>query len=93
METRTQEQIDADDALERAIQRVANAYEMKDTGEGYMLGEFLIIVTWPSLTEDGATYHWFVNGRSIPRHHVVGLYKMLGMMLDAEFQAASGDDE
>lgn len=85
-ETRTQAQMDADDAMEAAIQRVADAYEMAETGGGFMLGEFLIVCTWPSIADDNATYHWFVNGRSIPRHHVVGLYQMLGMMLRMEFE-------
>lgn len=90
-ETRTAEQIQADDRLEQAIQQVADAYAMDGTGEGFMLGEFLVVVTWPSLLEDRATYHWFVNGRTIPRHHVMGLYKMLGMMLEMEFQQAEED--
>jgi hypothetical protein len=77
--------------MEAAIQRVADAYEMTGCGEGFMLGEFLIVCTWPSIVEDNATYQWFVNGRTIPRHHVMGLYKMLGMMLQMEFKQAGED--
>lgn len=91
METRTQEQMDADDALEAAVQRVADVYEMPNTGAGFMLGEFLVIGMWPSIDGDHCTYHWFTNGRSIPRHHVVGLHKMAGMMLDMEFTQAGED--
>jgi hypothetical protein len=90
-ETRTAEQMAADDALELAIQRVADAYQMSGTGEGFMLGEFVIICTWPSLAEDNATYHWFVSGRNMPRHHVVGLHRMLGLMLEMEFTQAGED--
>lgn len=91
-ETRTKEQIDADDGMEAAIQRVADAYGMDDTGQGFMLGEFLIVCTWPSIADDNATYHWFVNGRAMPRHHVLGLYRMLGMMLNMEFERP-GEEE
>jgi hypothetical protein len=85
-ETRNQEQMDADDALEGALQRVANAYEMPETGGELMLTEFLAIVYWAHVQEDRGTYHWFVNGRAIPRHHIQGLYQMLGRMLKMEFE-------
>lgn len=91
-ENRTQEQLDADEALEQAIQRIADVYQMAETGDGYMLGEFVVMAEWPSITGDNTTYHWFVNGRTIPRHHVVGLHKMLGMMLQMEFTQAGEDD-
>lgn len=84
-ETRTKEQMDADDALEVAIQRCADAYQMSETGAGFMFQEFLMIAYWASLSEDRGTYHWLVNGRAVPRHHIQGLYKMLGDMLRLEF--------
>jgi hypothetical protein len=86
-ETRSQEQMDADDALEAALQRVADAYQMPETGGDLMLTEYLAIVYWAHVQEDRGTYHWFVNGRAIPRHHIQGLYRMLGQMLDLEFKA------
>lgn len=90
-ETRTQEQIDADDALEAAIQKCADAYQMHETGEGFMFQQFLMIGFWASLAEDKGTYHWLVSGRAMPRHHIHGLYKMLGDMLRLEFDLPEGE--
>jgi hypothetical protein len=81
----------ADDALELAIQRVADAYQMSGTGAGFMLGEFLVMAEWPSIAEDNSTYHWFVSGRNMPRHHMQGLYAILGSMIRLEFEQPGGD--
>lgn len=88
-DSRTAEQAAADEALSEAFQRVAEAYDFENSDSGHMLAEYLMVGYWASISESIGTYNWTVNGSGLPWHHILGLYKTLGSLIE---RSQEGDE-
>lgn len=76
-EWRTQEQIDADEALHQAVARVLVAYDEDDgTRSKFMLTDYVVITASVGMTDDKAqntTYDYVLANGSVPWHVMMGL--------------------
>lgn len=94
---RTPDQIAADDGLTAAIQRVMVAYP--DTPEGVLTG-YLVLTAHQGFESEGhgtSRIDYITMDDAMPWHHIIGLSRMGGVMLEQEMQAAwrseDGSDE
>jgi hypothetical protein len=68
------EQVDADNELERAIQKAARAYGHLE--HGWALGDFVVCMEHQPFTEDQVgrvRYSYILPGDRLPLHRVKGL--------------------
>ena len=81
----------ADLALDAAIQRWAEAYELVEPGD--VLTEYVVVLAAqnPAADRPGRTrYSWGSRHDAMPLHHVLGLLEVGGAAVDA---SAESDDD
>lgn len=72
--TRTQEQIEADDALTAAIEQCARAY-LEEPNEMYLMDWFVVTARSGLDEEAPESYDIFMPGGGIPTYRALGLLK------------------
>lgn len=99
-EWRTTNQVAADEALQRAIEVVLEAYaraeEVPSPLEGRAIGEFIVIAALPGITEElsqTTAYEYILANGSIPWHNMAGLMRWAQMKMDQVMQGSDLDDE
>lgn len=89
--SRTPEQVDADDALSAAIERVLQVY---DDGDAWILTEYVVVTSQHRYDDDGegltAVGALYRDG-DVPTHRALGLLDYAATRL--RHRVARGDDE
>ncbi len=75
---RTQEQIDADEALAIAIARCLGAYQPEE-GNQFTLANYVVLTTMQQMTSDGIVitqYPMFMSNGDMPWYQILGLLEI-----------------
>lgn len=94
-EWRTQEQINADEELSRALARVLKAYsDNPEEHDKFMLNEYVIVSTRVGMTDetsDRTQYDYTFSNGSVPWHNAIGMLAWAKMTLEDTMRGENTD--
>lgn len=95
-EWRTQEQVDADEALHKAIHDVLRVYSTNTPEEfaKFMLADYVVITSSVGITDDKAnstTYDYSLSRGSIPWHTMMGLMGWADLTMREQMKGSNED--
>lgn len=94
MDSRTPEQVSADEKLREALNEVVRVNEMVEGN--VVLTQYMVLMVHQGFERDGrgnSEYNYIMSDDGMPWHHAFGLLYVARSMLDKQAAEGGGDDQ